>query len=312
MSFAILRIQKHKTIAAIAGVARHHSREIDCPTADPKKSPNNLKLGLAASGSKEVGRGIKAIIDDAQSKVKRKFRSDSVKAVEFMLTASPEFFATASKKQKNQFFKKSIDFLEKEFGKQNIVATWLHLDESTPHLHVMMVPIDSKGVLNARHFFGSADKLSELQTKYAEVVSSLGLERGLKGSKAKHQPVKAFWNRIFSEPEPQKPSKTDYLKAAAGIKVDSIQKIEERAHKFSLLKKATSNIFTKSLGLSKKQREIEEDANALRVKQTMFAKKSFEFEQIAKENQALKQRISVLEPQLYGSNVHRSMESLGL
>ena len=103
MSFAILRIQKHKTIAAIAGVARHHSREIDCPTADPKKSPNNLKLGLAASGSKEVGRGIKAIIDDAQSKVKRKFRSDSVKAVEFMLTASPEFFATANKNKKSVF-----------------------------------------------------------------------------------------------------------------------------------------------------------------------------------------------------------------
>ena len=183
MSFAILRIQKHKTIAAIAGVARHHSREIDCPTADPKKSPNNLKLGLAASGSKEVGRGIKAIIDDAQSKVKKiSFRQCESCRV-YADSLSRVFFATANKKQKNQFFKKSIDFLEKEFGKQNIVATWLHLDESTPHLHVMMVPIDSKGVLNARHFFGSADKLSELQTKYAEVVSSLGLERGVKGSK---------------------------------------------------------------------------------------------------------------------------------
>ena len=110
MSFAILRIQKHKTIAAIAGVARHHSREIDCPTADPKKSPNNLKLGLAASGSKEVGRGIKAIIDDAQSKVKRKFRSDSVKAVEFMLTASPEFSQQQTKNKKISFSRSLLIF----------------------------------------------------------------------------------------------------------------------------------------------------------------------------------------------------------
>jgi hypothetical protein len=310
MSFAILRIQKHKTIAAIAGVARHHSREIDCPTADPKKSPNNLKLGLAASGSKEVGRGIKAIIDDAQSKVKRKFRSDSVKAVEFMLTASPEFFTTANKKQKNQFFKKSIDFLEKEFGKQNIVATWLHLDESTPHLHVMMVPIDSKGVLNARHFFGSADKLSELQTKYAEVVSSLGLERGVKGSKAKHQPVKAFWQRVFAEPAPAPLTKNDLLKASMGFKVDAVEKLQEQATQFSRLKKATANIFARNLTLSRRQKDIEIDANSLRIKQEMFAKDSYEIEKLQKENRFLKERVAVLDKSV--NSPGRSLESLGL
>lgn len=310
MSFAILRIQKHKTIAAIAGVARHHSREIDCPTADPEKSPNNLKLGLAASGSKEVGRGIKAIIDDAQSKVKRKFRSDSVKAVEFMLTASPEFFATANKKQKSQFFKKSIDFLEKEFGKANIVATWLHLDESTPHLHVMMVPIDSKGVLNARHFFGSADKLSELQTKYAEVVSSLGLERGVKGSKAKHQPVKAFWQRVFSEPASAPLTKTDLLKASMGFKVDAVEKLQEQATQFSRLKKATANIFARNVTLSRRQKDIEIDAHSLRIKQEMFAKDAYEIEKLQKENRFLKERVAVLDKSV--NSPGRSLESLGL
>ena len=312
MSFAIIRIHKHKTLAAVAGVARHHSREIECPTADAKRSVNNVRLGLAKGSSKDISQGIKSLIDTAQSKVKRKFRSDSVKVVEFMITASPEFFCNCQQKTKGRIFQEVASIPRKKYGKDNVVATWIHQDETTPHLHVFLTPFDAKGVLNARSFFGTGEKLSQLQTDFAAEVASLGLERGLKGSTAKHQPCKAFWNRIFSEPEPPKPSKTDYLKAAAGIKVDSIQRIEERAHKFSLLKKATSNIFTKSLGLSKKQREIEEDFNALRVKQTMFAKKSFEFEQISKENQALKQRIGVLEPQLYGANLPRSMESLGL
>ena len=312
MSFAIIRIHKHKHLASIAGVARHHSREIDCPTADASRQKNNVRLGLAKGSSKDVSKGIKSIIDAAQEKATRKFRSDAVKAVEFMITASPEFFATASNKQKADFFKTSIEFVQKKYGKQNVVATWIHRDESTEHAHIILLPFDAKGVLNARSFFGSADKLSQLQTDFAAEVARFGLERGLKGSKAKHQPVKAFWNRIFSEPEPQKPSRADYLKAAAGFKVDSIQKIEEHAHKFKLLKKATANIFTKSLDFAKKEREIEEDFNSLRVKQTMFAKKSFEDEQLVKENQALKQRIAILEPQLYGSNVHRSMESLGL
>ena len=242
MSFAIIRIHKHKTLAAVAGVARHHSREIECPTADASRQKNNVRLGLAKGSSKDVSQGIKSIIDAAQAKAKRKFRSDAVKTVEFMITASPEFFATATNKQKADFFKTSIEFVQEKYGKQNVVATWIHRDESTEHAHILITPIDGKGVLNARHFFGGADKLSQLQTDFAAKVARFGLERGVKGSKAKHQPCRAFWQRIFSEPEPPKPTKTDYLKAAAGFQVDSIQKIEEHAHKFKLLKKATANI----------------------------------------------------------------------
>lgn len=311
MSFAIIRIHKHKSLASVAGVARHHSREIECPTADAARQKNNVRLGLAKGSSKDVSQGIKSIIDAAQAKAKRKFRSDAVKTVEFMITASPEFFATASNKQKADFFKTSIEFVQKKYGKQNVVATWIHRDESTEHAHILITPIDGKGVLNARHFFGGADKLSQLQTDFAAEVARFGLERGVKGSKAKHQPCKAFWQRIFSEPQPPQPSRADYLKAAAGFKVDSIQKIEEHAHKFKLLKKATANIFTKSLDFAKKEREIEEDFNSLRVKQTMFAKKSFEVEQLVKENQALKQRIAILEPRP-SFTPGQSLESLGL
>lgn len=310
MSFAIIRIHKHKTLAAVAGVARHHSREIECPTADAKRSPNNVRMGLAKGSSKDLSQGIKGIIDNAQAKAKRKFRSDSVKVVEFMITASPEFFASASKKQKVEFFKKSQAFLEKKYGKDNIVATWIHLDETTPHLHVLLTPFDAKGVLNARSFFGTAEKLSQLQTDFAAEVASLGLERGLKGSTAKHQPCKAFWNRIFSETPSPAPSKSDYLKAAMGLKVESIEKLQEKAESFTLLKKATSNIFQKSLGFSRKQREIEEDLNALRVKQDMFAKRSFDFETLMKENQALKKQIAILNPKSFTPG--QSLERLGL
>ena len=75
--------------------------------------------------------------------------------------------------------------------------TGIQLDETTPHLVAYVVPIDKKGKLNCRHFLGGRDKMTAMQTDFANAVGAkYGLERGEQGSKAKHEEVKKFYNDI--------------------------------------------------------------------------------------------------------------------
>jgi len=109
-----------------------------------------------------------------------------------MMTFSPE----APPKDLRAWVRDNRRWLEQEFGKKNLVKLYLHMDETTPHLHAVVIPIDPKGKLNCRHFLGGADKLSALQDRYAEAMKPHGLERGNKGSKARHQSVKQFYSLI--------------------------------------------------------------------------------------------------------------------
>ena len=76
--FAIIRTKKHKSLASIIGVARHHAREVPCPSADISKASKNIAWGAGKSPSQAVGDKVKQIIEDAQKKAGKKFRSDSV------------------------------------------------------------------------------------------------------------------------------------------------------------------------------------------------------------------------------------------
>ena len=71
-------------------------------------------------------------------------------------------------------------WLKDKHGSENVVGLSIHRDETTPHLVAYVVPIDEKGNLNARHFLGGRNKLSQIQTDFAEHVKGLGLKRGLR------------------------------------------------------------------------------------------------------------------------------------
>lgn len=85
---------------------------------------------------------------------------------------------------------------EKAGGAENIVTFCLHLDETTPHIHATICPMYN-GRLNSKKFIDGPQGLRRLQTEYAEKVSrKWGLERGVKGSKAKHQTLTEFYRRL--------------------------------------------------------------------------------------------------------------------
>lgn len=221
-NFAILRIRKHKNLASVYHVAKHHTREQPCKTADATRS--HLNKGIGASTARAAVDQIQAHIADAQTRAKRKFRTDAVKCIEYMITASPEWWKTATPKQRGDYLNGAVKWLKERHGAANVVAAWAHHDERTPHLHVLVVPLHGD-ILNAKHYAGGVKVLSAMQSDFFEKVGApVGLARGIKKSPHKHRPVKEFW-AAFDAPAP-KPSKADYAAAALGFKPEPIKTME--------------------------------------------------------------------------------------
>ena len=195
MSYAILRTEKLKTMGNIAASLSHNYRLRPTPNADPTRLKNNEHDLKTA----------RQVMDGIKNRLPEKTRKNAVLAIEYLITASPDWNGWKNKEKDSEFFDKAKEWLIKKHGAENVISTTIHRDETTPHMAVYVVPIDSKGNLNAREFLGGRAKLSKMQTDFHDQVKDLGLERGLEGSKAEHTTIKDFYAEI------QKPDNEKYL-----------------------------------------------------------------------------------------------------
>lgn len=191
MSFAIYRTAKLKSFGEIGGSLSHTYRTRPTPNADENKQHLN----------KHIFETYNQCFDALKNAIPEKRRSNAVLCIEHLITASPDWNGWGTKKEE-EFFKKSLEFLNNKYGKENVIACSIHRDETTPHLIVYVVPIDEKGGLNAKKWLGGRAKLSQTQTDFANEVKNLGLERGLENSKARHKTIKQFYAEI-EKPTPK-------------------------------------------------------------------------------------------------------------
>lgn len=198
--YAIVRVAKVKSLGSLLGLSRHHTRASTTINANPD-TPEPIRV-LVGSGDPYA---------DAKAIIPRKVRKNAVLAMEHLLTASPEYFRPSSpeaagtyeKEKMEEWVTKATKFLQDRYG-DNLASAILHLDESTPHIHAMVIPKRADGKLDAATLF-CPETLTDLQDKYASAMASLGLNRGLENSKAKHESVKAHYARV-NRPTPPIPS----------------------------------------------------------------------------------------------------------
>ena len=190
MAYAILRTAKLKTVGNIIGSLSHNYRTRETPNADPSREADNLHQ---IKTQKEAAEAIR-------KRIPTKHRKDAVLCIEYMITASPDFFCDEN--DKAIYFEVAHQWLKAKHGAENVVTVSIHEDETTPHMVAYVVPLDEHGKLNAKKFLGGREKLSEMQTDFANHVQGLGLERGIKGSKAKHTSIKEYYARIQKELSP--------------------------------------------------------------------------------------------------------------
>ncbi|MBE6771135.1 MAG: plasmid recombination protein [Ruminococcaceae bacterium] len=93
-------------------------------------------------------------------------RTDSVRIVETLITASPEFFKGKKKAQVREYFEHSLKFILKHVPKERIISAVIHVDEKTPHMHLSFVPITEDGRLSAKDIVGNRKKLTWWQDEF--------------------------------------------------------------------------------------------------------------------------------------------------
>lgn len=185
MSFAIYRTAKLKSFGEIGGSLSHTYRTRPTPNAEENR------IHLNEHSLQTYNQCFAAI----KNSIPEKRRSNAVLCIEHLITASPDWDGWNTAKEK-EFFDKSLEFVKKKYGSENVIAHSIHRDETTPHLIVYVTPIDEKGGLNAKKWLGGRAKLSQTQTEFANEVKYLGLERGLENSKARHKTIKQFYAEI--------------------------------------------------------------------------------------------------------------------
>ena len=212
--FAIIRTAKIRTLRQLRAAAEHNDRSADKGTehADPERPPELIAGDADAVEAWRAAMVSKGLDPDAT-------RKGAVVAVEWLATASPDFWANASADQRAAWRADSLAFIADEMagpvrpgedptaraerGRGLILAAHYHDDETTPHLHVLTIPLTEKARgakgrprkrdagkprppsapswdLAAKDILGGPrGRLSELQDDYAAAMEPHGLRRGI-------------------------------------------------------------------------------------------------------------------------------------
>ena len=194
MPYAILRFEKRKGGPASA-LEKHHERKKEQYTSNPDidLSRSHLNYHLVAPQQKYYAE-IQSRIEKAQQEnPKCKVRKDSIKFIDTIVTATPEFLAEMSPEQVRRYFQRALEFLEREVGKENIFSAVVHMDERNPHMHLCFVPLTKDNRLSAKEVMGNRNKLIEWQDKFHDYMAEEfpELERGQAAAvtKRKHIPT---------------------------------------------------------------------------------------------------------------------------
>jgi hypothetical protein len=123
--------------------------------------------------------------------LKGTIRSNSNIMCEMMITSDNAFFNKIGLEETKRYFKESYKFVcnYKNLGEKYIVSAAVHLDETTPHMHLVYIPVihtkdkESKDIdkICCRDFWKGRDSYRQLQNAFHKYITSKGfdLERGL-------------------------------------------------------------------------------------------------------------------------------------
>ena len=113
-------------------------------------------------------------------------RKDAVVMNSFVLGSDKTFFDGLAKVEQYNFFSDCYKFFAEKYGEENVIAAVVHNDETTPHMHLNLMPITSDRRLCSKQLFDKPH-LQKLQTDFYDAVGKRwGLQRGKEGSQKKH------------------------------------------------------------------------------------------------------------------------------
>lgn len=255
---AVLRFQPIER-KGLKSVGMHNSRGYtdDNRPGHIDVSRSSLNRVLVGPEIKKISGAMAAAIEKIPMARKSSDAGKDIVMCEAILSASPEFFQLTGATEK--WSRQSVEWLKKEFG-EKLLSAVLHLDEQTPHIHAVIrvdeeksrihpvtkerMPakrvlcysdhfVDRKEVLTRARIDGRSHldtKLGRFQTRYAEAVSSLGLERGRESARTKDKNLVHTKTQLEAEIQSLKIKKDEEIQNLSKVKV----KVEETIKKMEL------------------------------------------------------------------------------
>ena len=190
--YAILRFAKYKG-PEIGHIEAHNERTKEKYASNPDvdTSRSHMNFHLVTPQRKYRAEAEKQIAEAGC-----RTRSDSVRAVEALVTASPEFFKGKKKAEVRAYFAEALAFIEKYQAKDTIISAVVHMDEKTPHMHLCFIPLTEDKRLSAKEIVGNKKKLTWWQDEFWKhmVKKYPDLERGESASQTgrDHIPPRVF------------------------------------------------------------------------------------------------------------------------
>ena len=190
--YAILRFAKYKG-PEIGHIEAHNEREKEKyasnPDVDTARSHLNFHLVMPA-------RKYRAEAEKQIAAAGCRTRSDSVRVVEALVTASPEFFNGKKRSEVRAYFTEALEFIKQNQNPDTIISAVVHMDEKTPHMHLCFVPLTEDKRLSAKEIVGNKKKLTWWQDEFWKhmVKKYPDLERGESASETgrTHIPPRLF------------------------------------------------------------------------------------------------------------------------
>ena len=222
LNYAIFRSEPIMTTMDLSQIGSHNKREKKAynsnPDIDIERTKDNIELvplnekylkgfdNLTKEYKKEHEERMKTERKSRQKKYHEMLNSSrNCVADELLFTATHKFFDGMNKEQIKEWADTCMEFVYKDLGytKEQVLHSVVHLDEETPHIHCVVVPLVNKldnrtntyrYTISKKQYIKDKFELSELQDKYHQRLTEKGydLERGIKGSDNKHINIKEY------------------------------------------------------------------------------------------------------------------------
>lgn len=215
MGYISIQINKAKG-AADTGASDHIERKTMPKNADPTRTHLNRELVEFPDGVADRTEAISHRIRTAG--IKRKITPDQVRAIRIVLSGTHEDMIKVQDEDRlNEWCDDNLQWLHRTFGKENTVSAVLHMDEHTPHIHATVVPIVTgerrkarkKQAEGRRTYRKKAnavrlcaddlltrEKLVAYHDSYAKAMAKYGLQRGVRGSEARHTTTAQYYRDL--------------------------------------------------------------------------------------------------------------------
>lgn len=279
MGYVVLHMSKAK--GNDSRMTAHIERTVEPKNADKSRTHLNKELINFPDGINNRTQAIQHRIETAG--IKRKITKDQVRVIRINLSGTHEDMKRIEAEGKlDEWCKDSVDYMKKEFGEKNVVSAVLHMDEKTPHIHVSLVPIvegarrkAEEGAKKKNTVRLCADdimtktKLEGFQDSYAEAMAKYRLQRGVRGSDARHVTTAEYYRNIFEQAENVKVER-DLLLQQNEEKQQTVKELQQKEQK------ETQRLASLRQAITQKESELENKEKQLREVKNEVVQLGFE------------------------------------